>query len=155
MSAPRPVLKVGVLGAGTVGSQVIRILQSSREDFAARSGAEMEVRRVLVRNVDAPRDAPIARELLTTEPAEAIDSMDIVVELIGGIEPARTFVLRALSQGISVVTGNKALLAAHGPELYEPRRTMVPTSTTRRRSREPCPSSTACASHSRATASPR
>ena len=119
MSAPRPVLGVGVLGAGTVGSQVIRILQSSREDFAARSGAEMEVRRVLVRNVDAPRDAPIDRELLTTDPAEAIDNMDLVVELIGGIEPARTLVLRALNQGISVVTGNKALLAAHGPELYE------------------------------------
>ena len=119
MSAPRPVLGVGVLGAGTVGSQVIRILQSSREDFAARSGAEMEVRRVLVRNVDAPRDAPIDRELLTTEPAEAIDNMDLVVELIGGIEPARTLVLRALNRGISVVTGNKALLAAHGPELYE------------------------------------
>ena len=119
MSAPRPVLGVGVLGAGTVGSQVIRILQSSREDFAARSGAEMEVRRVLVRNVDAPRDAPIDRELLTTDPAEAIDNMDLVVELIGGIEPARTLVLRALNQGSSVVTGNKALLAAHGPELYE------------------------------------
>ena len=119
MSAPRPVLGVGVLGAGTVGSQVIRILQSSREDFVARSGAEMEVRRVLVRNVDAPRDSPIDRELLTTDPAEAIDGMDLVVELIGGIEPARTFVLRALTQGISVVTGNKALLAAHGPELYE------------------------------------
>ena len=119
MSAPRPVLGVGVLGAGTVGSQVIRILQSSREDFAARSGAEMEVRRILVRNVDAPRDAPIDRELLTTDPAEAIDNMDLVVELIGGIEPARTLVLRALNQGISVVTGNKALLAAHGPELYE------------------------------------
>jgi len=87
MSAPRPVLGVGVLGAGTVGSQVIRILQSSREDFAARSGAEMEVRRVLVRNVDAPRDAPIDRELLTTDPAEAIDNMDLVVELIGGIRP--------------------------------------------------------------------
>ena len=119
MSAPRPVLGVGVLGAGTVGSQVVRILQSSREDFAARSGAEMEVRRVLVRNVDAPRDAPIDRELLTTDPAEAIDHMDLVVELIGGIETARTLVLRALNQGISVVTGNKALLAAHGPELYE------------------------------------
>ncbi len=119
MSAPRPVLAVGVLGAGTVGSQVIRILQSSREDFAARSGAQMEVRRVLVRNVDAPRDSPIDRELLTTDPAEAIDGMDLVVELIGGIEPARTLVLRALTQGISVVTGNKALLAAHGPELYE------------------------------------
>ena len=119
MSAPRPVLGVGVLGAGTVGSQVIRILQSSREDFAARSGAEMEVRKVLVRNVDARRDAPIDRELLTTDPAEAIENMDLVVELIGGIEPARTLVLRALNQGISVVTGNKALLAAHGPELYE------------------------------------
>ena len=78
MSAPRTVLGVGVLGAGTVGSQVIRILQSSREDFAARSGAEMEVRRVLVRNVDAPRDSPIDRELLTTDPAEAIDGMDLV-----------------------------------------------------------------------------
>ena len=120
MSAPRPVLGVGVLGAGTVGSQVIRILQSSREDFAARSGAEMEVRRVLVRNVDAPRDSPIDRELLTTDPAEAIDGMDLVVELIGGIEPARTFVLRALTQGISVVTGNKALLAAHGPGSQDP-----------------------------------
>ena len=64
MCSPRPVLAVGVLGAGTVGSQVIRILQSSREELAARSGAKMEVRRVLVRDVNAPRDAPIARELL-------------------------------------------------------------------------------------------
>lgn len=119
MCSPRPVLTVGVLGAGTVGSQVIRILQSSREELAARSGAKMEVRRVLVRDVNAPRDAPIARELLTTDPAEAIDGMDLVVELIGGIEPARTLVLRALTRGISVVTGNKALLATHGPELYE------------------------------------
>ena len=151
MSAPRPVLGVGVLGAGTVGSQVIRILQSSREDFAARSGAEMEVRRVLVRNVDAPRDAPIDRELLTTDPAEAIDNMDLVVELIGGIEPARTLVLRALNQGISVVTGNKALLAA--PSCTRPPPPMEPTSTTRQPSRAPSPSYTACASPSPATAS--
>ncbi|WP_043535486.1 homoserine dehydrogenase, partial [Actinomyces polynesiensis] len=67
----------------------------------------------------APRDVPLDPALLTTDPAEAIDGRDLVVELIGGIEPARTYVLRALRQGISVVTGNKALLAAHGPELYE------------------------------------
>ena len=61
-----PTLKVGVLGAGTVGSQVIRILGEKADDFAARSGARLEVGSVLVRDVDAPRDAPIARELLTT-----------------------------------------------------------------------------------------
>lgn len=113
-----PELRVGVLGAGTVGSQVIRILEAQADDFAARSGARMRVAAVLVRNIDAPRTTSIAKELLTTDPAEAIDSMDLVVELIGGIEPARTYVLRALERGISVVTGNKALLAAHGPELY-------------------------------------
>ncbi|WP_115727565.1 homoserine dehydrogenase [Actinomyces culturomici] len=118
MTAPLPELRVGVLGAGTVGSQVIRILREQAEDFAARSGALMRVAAVLVRDVDAPRDAEIDRSLLTTDPGEAIDGMDLVVELIGGIEPARTFVLRALEAGASVVTGNKALLAAHGPELY-------------------------------------
>ncbi|QPK80628.1 homoserine dehydrogenase [Schaalia sp. ZJ405] len=118
MDSRYPSLKVGVLGAGTVGSQVIRMLTEQSDDFAARSGARMEVARVLVRNVDARRDAPIDPALLTTSPDEAITGMDIVVELIGGIEPARTLVLRALNDGISVVTGNKALLAAHGPELY-------------------------------------
>ena len=108
-------LRVGVLGAGTVGSQVIRILREQNDDLAARSGARMDVAKVLVRRLDAPRDVEIAPSLLTTSPEEAIDGMDIVVELIGGIEPARTLVLRALTQGITVVTGNKALLAAHGP----------------------------------------
>ena len=112
-------LRVGVLGAGTVGSQVIRILREQNDDLAARSGARMDVAKVLVRRLDAPRDVEIAPSLLTTLPEEAIDGMDIVVELIGGIEPARTLVLRALTQGITVVTGNKALLAAHGPELYD------------------------------------
>lgn len=118
MAESLPTLKVGVLGAGTVGSQVIRILGEKADDFAARSGARLEVNAVLVRDVDAPRDTPIAPELLTTDPAVAIDDSDLVIELIGGIEPARTLVLRALTRGISVVTGNKALLAAHGPELY-------------------------------------
>ena len=119
MTRPLPELTVGILGAGTVGSQVIRILESSSADFAQRSGAGLSIGAVLVRDPAAPRDVEIDPALLTTDPAVAIDGMDLVVELIGGIEPARTLVLRALRQGTSVVTGNKALLAAHGPELYE------------------------------------
>ena len=119
MTRPLPELTVGILGAGTVGSQVIRILESSSADFAQRSGAGLSIGAVLVRDPAAPRDVEIDPALLTTDPAAAIDGMDLVVELIGGIEPARTLVLRALRQGTSVVTGHKALLAAHGPELYE------------------------------------
>ena len=119
MPQPERTLDIAVLGAGTVGSQVIRILQEQGEDLAARAGARLHVAKVLVRNPEAPRDTPLDPLLLTTDAAEAIDGRDLVIELIGGIEPARTHVLRALNQGISVVTGNKALLAAHGPELYE------------------------------------
>lgn len=118
MARDLPELRIGVLGAGTVGSQVIRMLNEQAEDFTWRSGARMRVEKVLVRTLDAPRDVEIDKSLLTLSPEEAIDGMDIVIELIGGIEPARTFVMRALEQGISVVTGNKALLAAHGPQLY-------------------------------------
>lgn len=112
-------LKVAVLGAGTVGSQVIRILDEQADEFAGRVGGPLKVSAVLVRNPDAQRDVEIDPALLTTDAAAAISGADLVVELIGGIEPARTFVLDALSKGKSVVTGNKALLAAHGPELYE------------------------------------
>ena len=118
MTQSLPELQIGVLGAGTVGSQVIRILSEQAEDFAARAGARMSVSSILVRDLGAERDEAIDRDLLTTDPDEAILGKDIVVELIGGIEPARTLVLSALDKGISVVTGNKALLAAHGPELY-------------------------------------
>ena len=118
MEERSPELKVGVLGAGTVGSQVIRMLAEQADDFEARSGARIRVNKVAVRRLDAPRDYDVDPALLTTHPEEAIDGHDIVIELIGGIEPARTYVIRALKQGISVVTGNKALLATHGPELY-------------------------------------
>lgn len=119
MTDAQPTIDVAVLGAGTVGSQVIRILEEKAEDLAARSGARMRVASVLVRNPEAPRSVELDPTIVTTDPAIAIDGRDVVVELIGGIEPARTFVRRALDQGISVVTGNKALLAAHGPELHD------------------------------------
>lgn len=113
------IVKVSVLGAGTVGSQVIRLLREDSKEFAARVGAPVEVTAVLVRDLEAPRQADIPSDLLTTDPAQAMADADLVVELIGGIEPARTFVLAALEDGKSVITGNKALLAACGPELYE------------------------------------
>ena len=112
-------VNVAVLGAGTVGSQVIRLIQEEGGDLAARAGADLNIQAVVVRNVSAPRDVEIDPALLTTDANQAIDNADLVIELIGGIEPPRTLVLRALSQGKTVVTGNKALLAAHGPELYE------------------------------------
>lgn len=112
-------VNVAVLGAGTVGSQVIRLIEEQAGDLAARSGADLKVNAVVVRDVNAPRDAEIDARLLTTDVEAAIDGADMVVELIGGVEPTREYVLRALSSGKTVVTGNKALIAAHGPELHD------------------------------------
>lgn len=112
-------VNIALLGAGTVGSQVFRLLEEQADDLDARAGAELKVRSVVVRDVSAERDVPIPAELLTTDAEKAIDEADLVIELIGGINPARKFVVRALEQGKTVVTGNKALLATHGPELYQ------------------------------------
>lgn len=112
-------LNVAVLGAGTVGSQVIRLINEQQADLAARAGARLNVSAVLVRNPDSKRDYAVDPALLTTSPDEAIEGADIVIELIGGIEPAFTYVKQALSGGATVITGNKAMLAKHGAELYE------------------------------------
>lgn len=110
---------IAVLGCGTVGTQVVRLLQERGSDLAARAGAPLRVNAIAVRNLETKREDFIDRALLTTDAHAAATSADVVVELIGGIEPARTLVLAALESGATVVTGNKALLAAHGPELYE------------------------------------
>lgn len=112
-------VKIALLGAGTVGSQVFRLLQEQAEDLDARAGADLQVSAVVVRNLNAQRSVDIPPELLTTNAEAAIDEADLVIELIGGIDPPRQYVMRALTQGKTVVTGNKALLAAHGPELYQ------------------------------------
>ncbi|MCL3778419.1 MULTISPECIES: homoserine dehydrogenase [unclassified Actinomyces] len=116
--ASRPVLKVGVLGSGTVGTQVVRLLGEQAEEFAARSGARLEVTGIAVRDLAAPRDPAVPRALLSDDATAVATGNDIVIELIGGIEPARTLILAAFGAGASVITGNKALIAAHGPELY-------------------------------------
>lgn len=115
----RRTLRVALLGAGSVGSQVARLLLEHQSDLAERSGARLELAGILVRDVDAPRDAELPRELLTTDAEALIQSADIVIELMGGIEPARGYVLQALRSGADVVTGNKALLATHGAEIFE------------------------------------
>lgn len=114
-------LKVAVLGCGSVGSQVVRLLGEQADDLAARVGAPVELVGVAVRRLDAPRETDVPQDLLTTD-AEALvarDDVDVVVEVIGGIEPARTLILSALEHGASVVTANKALLAEDGATLFE------------------------------------
>jgi homoserine dehydrogenase len=114
-------LKVAVLGCGSVGSQVVRLLQEQAGDLAARVGAPVELAGVAVRRLDAPREVEVPAELLTTD-AEGLagrEDVDVVVEVIGGIEPARSLILRALEGGASVVTANKALLAEDGATLFE------------------------------------
>ena len=113
-------ISIGMLGCGVVGSQVARLLSEDSGDFAERSGARLALKKIAVRNLSAPREN-ISSQLLTTD-AESIvtdPSIDIIIEVMGGIEPARTLLLTAISQKKSVITANKALLAKHGAELFE------------------------------------
>jgi len=114
-------LRVVLLGAGVVGSEVARLLVEQADDLAARVGAPLELVGIAVRRAGLDRELPIAPELISDD-AEALIQQtrpDIVVEVMGGIEPARTLILQAFAAGASVVTGNKALLAEDGATLYE------------------------------------
>ncbi len=109
-------LRVAMLGCGVVGTEVAARIISRSEDLTERIGAPLELSAVVVRDTSRPRRG-IDPELLTTDAEAAIADADIVIELMGGIEPAKTLITRALNQGSSVVTANKALLAAHYGEL--------------------------------------
>jgi homoserine dehydrogenase len=108
------------LGAGNVGGGVVRILQENRESIERRLGARVQVKRVLVRDPSRERHVDVPAELLTTQAHEVLGDPDVrvVVELIGGIEPARAYVLDAIRRGKHVVTANKALLGLHGGEIF-------------------------------------
>lgn len=112
-------LNVGLLGLGTVGSQVAERLIEKREEIAARTGVTLNLRRVLVRDVDRPRSIPAG--LTTSRAGDILDDPEIqvVVEVMGGEEPARTYLERAIRSGKHVVTANKVVMALHGPELLE------------------------------------
>ena len=114
-------LKIALLGAGVVGSEVARLLVEQAPDLTARIGAPLELVGVGVRRTGIDRGPWIDPALVTDDLHELVTgrSADIVVELMGGIDPARQLILEAFDSGASVVTGNKALLAQHGAELHE------------------------------------
>jgi homoserine dehydrogenase len=124
MQAARPTpaapLSIAVLGAGTVGREVVRaLLDGSNGLAAAAGGVELRLTGVAVRDLERARTGGIPNELLTDAPAHlvALPENDVVVELLGGEEPARTFLVAALDAGRNVVTANKHVLAHHGPEI--------------------------------------
>ena len=109
-----------MLGCGVVGSSVARLLQEDSGDFAARSGANLKLVKVAVKNLSTKRDF-VPSIILTDDSASVVSdpSIDIVIEVMGGIEPARELILSAIKNGKSIITANKALLALHGAELFE------------------------------------
>ena len=117
--APAPAIGVGLLGLGVVGTGVYRALQERAAVYAQRSGRRLEVRRVAVRRLDRDSALPLPPALLTTDAlAVATDpQIDVVVEVMGGEEPATSCIRAALNAGKSVVTANKEVMAKHGPEL--------------------------------------
>jgi homoserine dehydrogenase len=120
MSEPNgKTLKVALLGCGVVGSQVARLLREEAAELAARSGAQLEIAGIAVRRLSHPRPG-IDRDLLTTDAIGLATrpDVDIVVEVIGGIEPAHSLILAAMENGKSVVSANKALLAEHGEQIH-------------------------------------
>ena len=118
MTAP---VRVALLGCGVVGSEVVRLLHANRGDIASRVGRPVELAGIAVRRPQRERDLPVDNSLFTADAASLVgrDDVDVVVEVIGGIEPARSLLLSALDRGASVVTANKALLAEDGKVLYD------------------------------------
>jgi len=113
-------VNLGMIGGGTVGSGVFHAWQKNGDLLAARLGVKINFRKVSVKAFDEPRPYPIVRELLTTDWHEVVNDpeIQIVIELVGGCGIAKTMILAALAAGKTVVTANKALLSAHGPELF-------------------------------------
>jgi homoserine dehydrogenase len=115
------VIRIGLLGCGTVGGGVVTLLTREADDITARTGATLEITRVAVRDPGRDRGLPLAPDVFTADPWAVVESdeVDVVVEVMGGLDPADALVRRALSLGKPVVTANKELVAAAGPELYE------------------------------------
>ena len=115
------VLRVGMLGCGTVGAAVVRLLESHRDDIERRAGCRLEVRKVAVRDPARARDVPLPPSAFVDDPIAVVEDpdVDIVCELIGGLEPAGALVLAAFDRDKPVVTANKELLATRGRELFD------------------------------------
>jgi homoserine dehydrogenase len=114
------VIGIGMLGCGIVGSAVARILDAHAEEIAERARVRLEVRKVAVRNLAKERDVPFSRELFTNDPVDVVRHPDvqILIEVMGGIEPTRSLILEAMARGKHVVSANKELISTLGRELF-------------------------------------
>jgi homoserine dehydrogenase len=114
-------LRVGLLGCGTVGTAVTRLLHDHREDIARRAGCRLEVSKIAVRDPSKRREVPVHPSVFTADPMEVVDDpdIDIVCELMGGSEPAGSLILAAFDRDKPVVTANKELLSTRGRELFD------------------------------------
>ena len=114
-------VKIALLGLGNVGSGVWKILQTNDEEIMKRSGCKVEIAKILVRDKNKPRDVEVPDHIITTNFEDIVedDSIKIVVEVMGGIEPAREYMLKCMDKKKQIVTANKMLLAIHGDELYQ------------------------------------
>ena len=114
-------IEIGILGLGVVGSGTVNLLERNRKEIERKVGIPYRIKRIAVREVDKKRSITVDRSLLTSNAYEVVDdpSIDIVCELIGGVEPAKSFVLRALQNGKQVVTANKEMIAKEGHALME------------------------------------
>ena len=113
-------VRVGLLGCGNVGASFVQLVEARRADILKRTGLDLIVTRVAVRSVAKGRSVTVDPSVLTTDAASVVadPDVDLVVELIGGVEPARGLILAALAAGKPVITGNKELLANHATELF-------------------------------------
>ncbi|MFW6294159.1 MAG: homoserine dehydrogenase [Halanaerobium sp.] len=114
-------LKIGILGIGTVGSGVVKIFDKNIKNINKKVGAELKIEKILVNNVDKKRDIEINPDLLTENADDIIDNpeIDIVVELIGGDEPAHEYIMRSIENGKNIVTANKLIIAKYGKEIFK------------------------------------
>jgi len=114
-------IKIGIIGFGTVGSGIYEVLTTNRELISSRVGTDVDVKRIADLDTHSDRGISVDRELFTVNAMDVIDDpeIDIVVELIGGLDKAREYILKAMERGKDVVTANKALLAEHGNEIYQ------------------------------------
>lgn len=119
-TSDKSVVRVGVLGCGNVGAALVQLVEARGDEIAARTGTRLEIAKVAVRSLTRKRPVDLDEAILTRDAAEVVadPSIDVVVEVIGGIEPARELILAAMANGKPVVTANKELLANHGAELY-------------------------------------
>ena len=115
------VIKVGILGLGTVGTGVVKLLEGQKDDLIWKVGCKLEIAKILVNDINKKRNIDVNKSLLTDKWEDIITDpeIQIIIEVMGGIEPAKTYILSALEAGKHVITANKDLMAEYGKELFD------------------------------------